>query len=77
MGGVALAAQDRFTLKVPDGLVFSEFKGYDTWEDVAVRQTETGLKVIAANPAMLNAYKSGIPGNGKHFPDGSKIAKIE
>ena len=44
---------------------------------VAVSQTETGLKVIAANPAMLNAYKSGIPGNGKHFPDGSKIVKIK
>jgi len=77
LGGVALAAQDRFMLKVPDGLAFSEFKGYDTWQDVAVSQTETGLKVIAANPAMLNAYKSGIPGNGKHFPDGSKIVKIE
>jgi Cytochrome P460 len=76
-GGIALAAQDRFTLKVPNGLAFSEFKGYDTWQDVAVSQTETGLKVIAANPAMLNAYKKGVPGNGQHFPDGSKIVKIE
>jgi hypothetical protein len=48
LGGVALAAQDRFTLKVPNGLAFSELRGYETWQDVAVSQTENGLKVIAA-----------------------------
>ena len=32
---------------------------------------------MVANPAMIDAYKAGIPGNGKPFPDGSKIAKIE
>jgi hypothetical protein len=26
---------------------------------------------------MIAAYRQGIPGNGKPFPDGSKIAKIE
>jgi hypothetical protein len=26
---------------------------------------------------MINAYKEGIPGNGKPFPEGSMIAKIE
>jgi hypothetical protein len=77
LGSMALAAQDRFTLKVPNGLAFAEFKGYETWQNVAVSQTENGLKVIAANPAMINAYKNGIPGNGKHFPEGSKIVKIE
>jgi hypothetical protein len=77
LGSMALAAQDRFTLKVPNGLAFSEFRGYQTWQNVAVSQTENGLKVIAANTAMINAYKNGIPGNGKRFPDGSKIVKIE
>jgi hypothetical protein len=76
-GGVALAAQDRSTLKVPNGPAFSEFKGYENWQSVAVSQTETSLKIIAANPAMINAYRSGTPGNGKHFPEGSKIVKIE
>jgi hypothetical protein len=74
---MALAAQDRSTLKVPNGLAFSEFAGYETWEDVAVSQTETGLKVIAGNAVMMSAYKDGAPGNGKPFPDGSKIVKIE
>src|SRR5262245_29626490 len=37
-GSVALAAQDRFTLTVPNGVAFSEIKGYETWQDVAVSQ---------------------------------------
>jgi hypothetical protein len=77
VGGLALAAQDRYTLKIPDGLAWSEFRGYETWQDVAVSQTETSLKVIAANDAMINAYREGVPGNGKLFPDGSKVTKIE
>ena len=77
LGSMALGAQDRFTLKVPNGLAFSEFKGYETWQDVAVSQTENGLKAIAANTAMINAYRQGTPGNGRLFPDGSKIVKIE
>ena len=77
-GGKAISAQDRYTLKIPDGgLAFSEFRGYETWQDVSVSQTETSLKVIAANDAMIKAYKDGVPGNGKLFPDGSKITKIE
>ena len=77
MASVALAAQNRFTLKVPNGLAFSEFKGYETWQNVAVSQTENGLKVIAANAAMINAFRHGIPDNHKSFPEGSKIVKIE
>jgi hypothetical protein len=77
LGSLALAAQDRYTLRIPDGLAFSEFRGYETWQDVAVSQTETSLKVIAANNAMINAYRRGVPANGKPFPDGSKITKIE
>ncbi len=75
--GVGLAAQDRYTLQVPNGLAFSDFRGYETWQNVAVSQTESSLKVIAANPAMIDAYRSGVPGDGKTFPDGSKIVKIE
>jgi hypothetical protein len=77
LGSMALAAQDRFTLQVPNGLAFSEFRGYENWQNVAVSQTDNGLKVIAANDAMIDAYRQGIPGNGKPFPEGSKIVKIE
>ena len=76
-GGLVLAAQDRFSLEVPNGLAFSDFRGYETWQDVAVSQTETSLKVISANTVMEDAFRDGTPGNGKLFPEGSKIVKIE
>ena len=76
-GGAALAAQDKYTLTVPNGLAFAEFRGYENWEDVAVSQTETGIKVIVANPVMMDAFRSGLPTDGKLFPNGSKVAKIE
>jgi hypothetical protein len=78
LGGMALAAQDRYSVNVPNGLAFSEFRGYEDWKIVAVSHAE-GLKlieVIVANPVMINAYLAGVPGNGKPFPDGSKMAKI-
>ncbi|HEU5400581.1 MAG TPA: cytochrome P460 family protein [Terriglobales bacterium] len=77
LGGIALAQQDRYTLKIPDGLAFSDFRGYDTWQDVAPSVTEGSVKSILANPTMMSAYKERIPANGKPFPDGSKIVKIE
>jgi hypothetical protein len=76
LGGVALAAQDRYTLKLGK-LSFSDFKGYEDWRDVAVSQTETQLKVIVANDVMMKAYRQGLPADGKLFPEGSKIVKIE
>ena len=77
LGGNAISAQDKYTVQVPNGLAFSDFRGYEDWQVVAVSQTEELLKVMVANPTMIDAYKAGVPGNGKPFPDGSKIAKIE
>jgi hypothetical protein len=78
LGSMALAAaQDKYTLRVPNGLAFSDFRGYEDWQVVSIAQTDEVLKVIVANPAMIAAYKAGVPGNGKKFPDGSKIAKIQ
>src|SRR3979411_2718261 len=77
LGSMTFAAEDRFTVKVPNGLAFSEFRGYETWQNVAVSQTENGLKVIAANNAMIDAYRQGVSDNGKPFPEGSMIVKIE
>src|SRR5579863_262609 len=73
----AFSTQDKYTLRVPDGLAFSDFRGYENWQVVAVSQTEDLLKVMVANPTMIDAYRAGVPGNGKPFPEGSKIAKIE
>ena len=73
----AISAQDKYTLQVPGGLAFSEFKGYEDWAVVSSARTDEVLKVIVANPAMIKAYKAGVPGNGQPFPDGSKIAKLQ
>ena len=75
-GGMAIAAQDRYTLTLGK-LAFSDFRGYENWEDVAVSQTETLLKVIVANDVMMKAYREGLPASGKFFPEGSKVVKIE
>jgi hypothetical protein len=75
-GGMALAQQDKYALKVPGGLAFSEFRGYESWQVVATSQNDNAVAVILANPVMIEAYLAGIPGNGKPFPDGAKMAKI-
>jgi hypothetical protein len=80
LGGRVLTAQDtgdaRYTLQVPGGLAFSEFRGYEGWQTVSISQNEKLMAVILANPVMIEAYKAGIPDNGKPFPDGAKMAKI-
>lgn len=77
--GTTLAAQDKYAVQVPGGLALSECRGYDDWPAVAVSQPEEPddkVTLIVANPAMIEAYRAGIPGNGKPFPDGAKIVKI-
>jgi hypothetical protein len=76
VGGKAISAQDQYSVQVPDGLAFSEFRGYETWQLIAVSKTEDLLVAILGNPEMIAAYQSGAPGNGKPFPDGAKMAKI-
>ena len=75
-GSVAIAAQDRYTLKLGK-LEFADFRGYEDWKDVAVSQTEKLMKVVLANDVMMDAYKQGLPAKGRIFPDGVKIVKIE
>jgi hypothetical protein len=77
--GSAQGKQDKYALKIPGGLAFSDFRGYEDWQAVGPSLTDAQhvIRLILANPVMINAYKQGIPGNGKPFPEGSKIAKIE
>src|SRR5512140_3899076 len=83
VGFVALVADsaadvepDKYSVKVPGGLAFSEFKGYESWETVSVSYNGHVLAVTVANPVMINAYKAGFPANGKPAPEGAKLAKI-
>src|ERR1700683_3445372 len=70
-------AQDKYSLKTSSGIAFSDFRGYEDWSVVSSARTDEVLKVIVANPTMINAYKAGVPGNGQPFPDGSKIVKLQ
>jgi len=70
-------AQDKYSLKSPSGIAFSDFRGYEDWAVVSSARTDEVLKVIVANPAMINAYKAGVPGNGQPFPEGSMIVKLQ
>ncbi len=74
--GFVLAAQDKYTLKVPDGLAFSEFRGYEGWQTISVSRNAKAVAVILGNPVMISAYQAGIPDNGKPVPDGAKMAKV-
>ena len=76
LGGWAISAQDKYTLQVPNGLAFSEFRGYEGWQTVSISHGEELFAVILANPVMIDAYRAGVPGNGKPVPDGAKMAKI-
>src|SRR5499427_4609872 len=77
LGGTAIYAQDKYSLKSPSGIAFSDFRGYEDWAVVSSARTDEVLKVIVANPTMIEAYKAGVPGNGRAFPEGSKIAKLQ
>ena len=59
--GITLAAQDRYTLKSPSGISFSEFKGYEAWQAISVSQPDDAggcgsspapgcIKMIVGNP---------------------------
>jgi hypothetical protein len=71
--------QDKYSLAIPGGLSFSEIRGYEDWQPVAPSLTDAQnvIRLIVANPVMIKAYRDGVPGNGKPFPDGSKIVKLE
>jgi hypothetical protein len=73
---VAISAQDRYTVQVPNGLAFAEFRGYEDWPMIGFSENGGMIAVILGNSIMIDAYKQGVPGNGKPFPDGARMAKI-
>jgi hypothetical protein len=73
LGGLAIAAQDagpaKYTVQVPGGLAFSEFKGYESWQAISTSGNGKVVAVILGNPVMIAAYAAGIPANGKPVPE--------
>ena len=81
LGAVVLYAQsqdnDKYSLKSPSGIAFSDFRGYEDWAVVSSAHTDERLKVIVGNPTMIKAFEAGIPLNGQPFPDGSMVVKLQ
>jgi Cytochrome P460 len=82
LGAIALyaqdqSAQDKYALKSPAGVAFSDFRGYEDWAVASSAKQDDILKVIVANPTMIQAYKAGVPANGQLFPEGSRIVKLQ
>jgi hypothetical protein len=77
LGAAAVYAQDKYSLKSPSGIAFSDFRGYEDWAVVSSARADDVLKVIVANPTMIKSYKAGVPGNHQPFPDGSLIVKLQ
>jgi hypothetical protein len=75
-GSWAISAPDKYAVQVPDGLAFSEFRGYEAWPIIAISEDGGEIAAISGNPTVIDAYSAGVPGNGKPFPDGAKMAKI-
>jgi hypothetical protein len=73
----AVSPEDKYSLISPGGIAFSDFRGYEDWATVSSARQDDILKVIVANPKMIAAYKSGVPGNGQPFPEGSMIVKLQ
>jgi len=76
LGGRAISAPDKYTVQVPGGLAFSEFRGYEDWPVIAISENNGKIAVITGNAVTIDAYRQGVPGNGKPFPDGAMMAKI-
>ena len=68
---------DKYSLKSPGEIAFSDFRGYEDWSFISSAHTDERLKVIVGNPTMIKAFKAGIPLNGQPFPDGSMVVKLQ
>ena len=78
MAGVSISAQDKdkYAVRVPNGLAFAEFRGYEDWAVISFSAGKEKIAVTLGNAVTIDAFKKGIPGNGDSFPDGAKMAKI-
>ncbi len=44
VSSVAGSAQDKYTLKLPDGVAFSDFRGYEDWRLISSSKTDDRMK---------------------------------
>jgi hypothetical protein len=54
LGGLAISAQDKYTVKVPGGLAFSEFRGYEAWQSISISRNDRVIAVMTAGFLRTN-----------------------
>src|SRR5258706_30551 len=73
---IGLAANDKYTVKVPGGLAFSEFRGYEAWQAIPISGNDRGVAVSLANPQRIKPYRARSPGNGRPVPNRATMATV-
>src|SRR5256885_9205038 len=77
LGSRATSAQDtgqaKHTVRVPNGLAFSEFRGYESWQTGSISHNDKVTAATLPDTGMLKAYQSGVPGDGSPFPHASTM----
>src|SRR5579863_4139684 len=58
---ISSSTPDKYTLKVPNGLAFAEFKGYEDWPVIAISENGGLIAAILGNREMIEAYRAGAP----------------
>ncbi len=60
-GGSAISAQDEYVLRLPGGVAFADFRGYENWQLVSVSQTDDRLKrchkAVATKDCIFHPYQ--------------------
>jgi hypothetical protein len=59
---------DKYTLKSPNGIAFSDFRGYEDWAVLSSARTDQELKVIVANPGDDPGFQGRLAGQRPAFP---------
>ena len=76
LGGRAISAPGQIRCASAERARLLGVQGIRRLEVISVSHSGDVLAVILGNPEMIAAYQAGVPGNGKPFPDGAKMAKI-
>jgi hypothetical protein len=53
---LTLASQNKYAVKVPSGLAFSEFKEYEAWQVVSISQDGPLIAATLANSVIIKSY---------------------
>ena len=75
-GARAISAQDKYTVRLPNGLAFSEFRGFEDWPTVAVSQAGDLIEVIVRQSPDGQGLLGRRSRQWQDLPGRSKMAKI-